>query len=278
MFNKRNTPQKDLTPEDLYLDIEGESVSYVAERSFRPTVSIVGGLALIVLVLLWSYTLKLQTISGQRAEELSYANTYIEPQRGKIFSADGTLLASNSPAFDVIIFPNHLPQSLDATVTSLAQVLDVDESTIRERIKANQDKKQFTLVDNISTENAIQMQTEKKIEGVVLKKHQKRNYRYSKVFAHILGYTGKISRKQQKEFESYLLNDTIGKRGIEQVYERRLHGEYGVRAPLDTDQIRKEPVPGQSLQLTIDSEFQKSTYDKLQQIIRKDENIDKGIA
>ena len=62
-----------------------------------------------------------------------------------------------------------------------------------------------------------------------------RQYHYGSLAAHVLGYTGKVTKE---EFDAkagspkpYTLNDEIGKSGIERVYEDDLAGIPGHHAP-----------------------------------------------
>ena len=53
-----------------------------------------------------------------------------------------------------------------------------------------------------------------------------REYVYGEEFAHVLGYTGEISPAELEEYLGlpYVAGDTVGKEGIERVYEEYVHG------------------------------------------------------
>jgi penicillin-binding protein 2 len=104
-----------------------------------------------------------------------------------------------------------------------------------------------------------------------------RQYHYGSLAAHVLGYTGKITKE---EFDAkaaspkpYTLNDEIGKSGVERVYEDDLRGTPGVKLlEVDTDgnTIRvipdgtTAPVPGDDLVLNIDIDLQATAEQALQ--------------
>ena len=47
-----------------------------------------------------------------------------------------------------------------------------------------------------------------------------REYPDSSIFSHILGYVGKVDKKDLVENSDYFLTDYIGKQGIEKSYEK----------------------------------------------------------
>lgn len=92
----------------------------------------------------------------------------------------------------------------------------------------------------------------------------RRVYLTSPAFAHILGYTGKVSAAEvQDETATYLPIDIVGRSGLEASYESTLRGRHGQKLfRINAQGERLSPlgespaVPGQSLVLTVDSELQ----------------------
>nr|WP_252187718.1 penicillin-binding transpeptidase domain-containing protein [Anaeromonas frigoriresistens] len=107
-----------------------------------------------------------------------------------------------------------------------------------------------------------------------------RYYPMGESAAHALGYLGKIS--QGPEIEKYInkldysRNDIIGKTGIEKEFEQFLKGEDGYRT-VEVDAFGnthrtiegEAPIPGNNIQLTIDSDLQKIAEDSLKEAIEK---------
>ncbi|MEG1595710.1 MAG: penicillin-binding transpeptidase domain-containing protein [Lachnospiraceae bacterium] len=136
-----------------------------------------------------------------------------------------------------------------------------------------------TIATDVSekTVAAIKENSEK-MQGVTISEDTIRKYVDSKYFAHIIGYTGKISQTEYDELHakdtSYSLTDTIGKSGVEQVMEQQLQGKKG-REKFYVDNLgkvvevmeRKEATTGNDLYLSIDKELQKTVYDLLEQEI-----------
>ncbi|HLD81622.1 MAG TPA: penicillin-binding protein 2, partial [Patescibacteria group bacterium] len=92
--------------------------------------------------------------------------------------------------------------------------------------------------------------------------------------AHILGYIGTITEEEFKNIntDNYLLDDKIGKTGIEYSYEDILRGTMGQKQ-VEVDALGKEKktiaqddqIPGKNIFLTIDSESQL----KLERVLRE---------
>ena len=113
------------------------------------------------------------------------------------------------------------------------------------------------------------------IPGVNITQTTKRIYNDSFYFAHIIGYTGKISDEQMTELNGkitdennkYALNDIVGKTGVEASMELELSGNKGYdRVIVDTTGKvlsvidEKKGVAGNDVYLTIDSDLQKGIY------------------
>ncbi len=122
------------------------------------------------------------------------------------------------------------------------------------------------------------------LRGVNIAEDTIRVYIDDPSMSHILGYTGKISNEELVELNEaeavntwhheYELNDMVGKAGIEQVMERALQGTKG-RQTIFVDNLGRvteaaeqtNPVAGNDLYLTIDSDLQSAIYKILEQKI-----------
>ncbi|MCD7866126.1 MAG: peptidoglycan glycosyltransferase [Clostridiales bacterium] len=114
------------------------------------------------------------------------------------------------------------------------------------------------------------------LQGVEVSEDTKRVYDYPEYFSHIIGYTGKISTDEYTELsesdDSYTLNDTVGKAGIEQEMELELQGVKGSET-VYVNNVGKvlevkdstEPSAGNDVYLSIDANLQIVVYDLLEQ-------------
>lgn len=151
--------------------------------------------------------------------------------------------------------------------------------TIRYAMSANSFQKYIsTTVATGVSEKTVAVVTENKdvLQGVDITEDTVRKYIGDKSLSHILGYTGKISQTELDELGSdgsdYVLNDVVGKAGIEKVMEKELQGTKGSKT-VYVDNLGKvietsdeiEPVAGNDLHLTIDADLQKAIYDIIEQ-------------
>jgi penicillin-binding protein 2 len=136
-----------------------------------------------------------------------------------------------------------------------------------------------TIATNISDESVAYISEHtSELQGVEIIDDTIRKYNNSVYFASILGYTGKISAEEyetlSEEDDSYTLNDIIGKAGIEQYMDTVLKGEKGYEK-LYVDYLgktveiieREDPVSGNDVYLSIDSDLQIAVYHLLEQEI-----------
>ena len=85
----------------------------------------------------------------------------------------------------------------------------------------------------------------------------------------IFGYLGKVTQ-EEVDTKKYFLDDYIGRTGIEENYENQLRGTYGEELT-EVDSLgksqkvlaTKNPIPGNDLTLSIDSELQNILYQSL---------------
>ena len=147
-----------------------------------------------------------------------------------------------------------------------------------------------TVATDVSAETvAVIMENASELEGVSIEEDTIRKYNYPYYFTHILGYTGKISQAELEELiqqnDSYTMNDTVGKSGIEQIMELELQGKKGSET-IYVDNLGKvinttdyvEPQAGNHVYLTIDKDLQVAAYNILEQklagiIISKMRNV-----
>jgi len=143
-----------------------------------------------------------------------------------------------------------------------------------------------TVASNISQKTvAMIMENSQSLPGVTIVEDTVRRYVDSKYFAHVLGYTGKISSDEMETFnaemealgksgDTYSINDVVGKSGIEAYLETTLQGEKGYEKVVVDNmgkvlsiEERREPSAGQDVYLTIDKDLTKVVYNVLEQLL-----------
>ncbi len=138
---------------------------------------------------------------------------------------------------------------------------------------------QITVASNV-TDKTVAAVNESSAEllGVEIQQQTHRVYEDSLYFAHIIGYTGRISAEQleamNSEKEYYNSTDVVGKAGLEKKYEEILGGTKGsetvsVNTGGKVVEVinHTDPIAGNDIYLTIDSDLQRSTYHILEKKI-----------
>lgn len=139
----------------------------------------------------------------------------------------------------------------------------------------------ITIAINVSDKTvAAVKENSERLPGSNVLQETHRVYADSKYFSHILGYTGLISQEALEEIkangqvDNYTLTDQVGKAGLEKEYETYLHGIKGYEKVTVNESNRVlevkdtvEPVAGNDIYLTIDSELTKATYDLIEKEI-----------
>lgn len=152
--------------------------------------------------------------------------------------------------------------------------------TIRYAMSANSYQKFIptNVATDVNTETVANiLENLDELPGAAIEEDTIRVYEDSIYFAHILGYTGKISKEELETLNTeggreYTLTDMVGKSGIEQSMEGYLRGVNGSETiyvdnvgKVIESQDRVEPIAGNNLYLNIDYDLQVATYNILEQ-------------
>ena len=182
----------------------------------------------------------------KKAEALHERERDIKAARGEIIDCNGTVLATNKTVCTISVIHSQIKDP-ERVIRSLSELLDMDEEAVRKR------------VEKVSSIERIQTNVEKEIGdkirdlelvGVKVDEDFKRYYPYHELASTVLGFTG---------------GDNQGIIGLEVKYEDWLAGTDGKiltvtdARGVELDKIaedRLEPVPGKTLQLSMDYNIQ----------------------
>lgn len=262
----------DITPEDLFLDRDGNSALYIDNLDNYKHLIFLGLIVVLAIGLFWFRVFQLQfgnTKEQDLVESRIISKNYIKPLRGNVYDRNGIILAYNEVVFSLVFKLELLPKEEELknkVIQDIISFFNLNENIITEAINSNESE--VVLLDNISQEQSITFEvSQDKYPGFELKRSSLRKYPDAQYFAHLIGYTGKLSETDIANNPRYLRDDIIGKKGIEKVYESKLKGEYGVVNPRNSDIPIKSVQNGESIQLTIDSELQKVLQDSIQEVL-----------
>jgi penicillin-binding protein 2 len=251
---------------------------------FRGRVLAASAAVLVCFLLLASRLVWLQIVRHEDLDEQAEANRTaivpIVPNRGLILDRNGIVLATNYSAYTLEITPSRLTRPLDAVVDELARVIDIQQRDRRRFKKLLEESKSIDSVPlrtKLSDEEVARFTVQRfRFPGVEIKARLFRNYPCGELASHAIGYIGRINQPEKKQIEdwpedeqsNYRGTEYIGKLGIEQSFEKQLHGVTGVEQ-IETSAggraVRKlastPATPGNTVKLSIDIKLQKLVED-----------------
>lgn len=247
-------------------------------HKFRIRLAISAGFVLILFLVLYVRFYYLQVTQQEHYHTLAEANRIsispLVPNRGLIYDRNGKVLAQNYSAYTLEIVPSKF-QDLEATLDELATVIEItptDRQRFKKLMKESKRFKSLPIRNRLTdVEIASFAANRYRFPGIEIKARVLRQYPEKEIVSHVVGYISRINDKdlEQLEFNGELNNyrgsHHIGKIGIEQSYEKQLHGISGFEE-VETDAIgrsirvlsRTPPVPGNNLILSLDLGLQEA--------------------
>ena len=189
----------------------------------------------------------------RRALGQQLRDTVVPADRGRIYSADGVLLAANSSCWTLRASPREMPaDKLELAAHGLAQILELDEAALLEKFsdRTSNDCLLRYRVERATADAVRDFCEENEITGIRINQDSKRWYPQGEFLASVLGFTNV---------------DNAGVSGLELEYNEQLTGQNGVvltavnawgytlEQSYETEHF---PVEGSSLWLTIDANIQ----------------------
>ena len=195
------------------------------------------------------------------------------PARGVIYDRNGEILAHNVPITNLSIVKEHTDDLTDL-IERIKLLIEIDESDVSEfhqRLARRKPYEPTPLKYDLSEhEQAIIAVNEYMLDGIEISAKLKREYPQKDLFAHVIGYTGRINESDLQVINSsdYRGIDNIGKTGLEKFHESLLLGKVGnqnvetnARGRIMRTLSESPPKPGTDLMLTLDKELQLSAFE-----------------
>ncbi len=194
------------------------------------------------------------------------------PNRGLIIDRNGVVIAHNYSAFTLEITPKEVGE-VDPVIDALAGVVDIqpkDRKRFRKLLDERHDLESIPIRTRLTDEEVARFSVNRyRFPGVQINARLFRHYPNGEVASHVLGYIGRISERDKARLErdglaaNYSGSDYIGKVGLEEKYEKELHGVTGFEQ-VETDAggravrtlRRILPVSGNNLHLALDLRLQ----------------------
>jgi penicillin-binding protein 2 len=250
---------------------------------FKRRVFVIGLVVLTAFGLLCARLVYLQVTRhedlAEQAESNRTAIVPVVPNRGLILDRNGIVLASNYSAYTLEITPSKVAD-LEETIDTLGEVVDITPRDRRRFKRLREDSRSFDSVPirtRLSDEEVARFAAQRyRFPGVEIKARLFRNYPNGETASHVLGYIGRINQAEKTAMEdwededqaNYKGTEYIGKLGVEQSYEKTLHGQTGVEQ-METSaggravrRLAGHPAtPGNTVMLSIDIKLQRLVED-----------------
>lgn len=238
-----------------------------------------GLLSLVLFGIIIFRLVMLQIVEFEHFDSLSNRNRVdiepLPPQRGLIYDRNGVLLAENIPTFSLELIPEKV-QNLDETIAELAELLSLtaeDIDAFNERRIRHRAFEEIVVRNQLNQrEVALFSVNRHRFPGVDVVGRLIRHYPQGPLFAHAVGYVGRINQQETQVIDRQNYKGTlqIGKTGVEKQYEDLLHGTVGYRQVETNVQGRtvrelfSEPATaGQDLYLHLDINLQQAAAEAL---------------
>jgi len=232
---------------------------------------LVGLLAIIAVALtvllgrLW----QLQVAQGAEWRDQAESNRLrrlpLEAPRGLVVDAEGRVLLTNRPTFQLLVFPEEIEDEA-RTISFLTRIGVANGDELRARLaKAGKSSHLPTVIADNLTWSQMAAVAAHRAEYSELEVHPstRRAIPVGAAAAHLVGQLGEVSPRQLAETPSLRPGQLVGRSGLERAYEDRLGGQPGnmvvvvdaVGRQMSTVK-EEQPVPGESIAVTVDLDVQ----------------------
>jgi penicillin-binding protein 2 len=203
--------------------------------------------------------------------------TTLPAVRGQIKDRKGRVLATTRPSYDLHVAPDQLQPDTWARVrASLGSEAGELPGWDALRADPRRSRERWIMVaEDIPRDVMATLETSLDNPGVKIVASPRRHYPSGVLAAHALGYMNEVSAEEvrTRKDEGYRAGDLIGRTGLERQWEPYLRGQKGFekvvvdrrglrRIDLRIEDIvegpvRQEPIPGNTVVLTLDADAQK---------------------
>ena len=250
------------------------------QQQFRVRIGVLGALVLMMFAVLLARFAWLQIAQHEHYHTLAESNRIsivpATPGRGVITDRNGVELAYNYTGHTLEITPSKAGD-VEAAIEGLSRIIEISARDKRRFKQLREESKSFEglpIRSRLSDEEIARFAAQRyRFPGVEIKARLFREYPQGELFSHVVGYIGRINQKELDKLEesgdiaNYRGTDYIGKMGLEQSYEKHLHGTTGVEQ-VEIDSAgravrllsRTPPVSGANLVLKLDANLQSLVY------------------
>ena len=257
----------------------------------HPVFAVLRALVILLFGILVVQLVRLQVIQGdeyaQRAEINALREVQMPAARGLILDREGRPLVLNAARFSAAIVPGDLPERGEVGIfRQLERVTGVQTEEIERKVLAGIELRgpfePVVIKPDVDEETALVLrELEPVTPGLKLLMEPTREYLAGPLLSHMLGYVGPMSEDEYEELKDhgYLVQDHVGKTGVEFTYESVVRGRPGKKL-VEVDALGRElkviserrSLDGSNLVVTIDLDLQKAVKETLEQYTAEGDN------
>lgn len=216
---------------------------------------------------------ELQLVQGaynrQRAENNRIRPISVAATRGQILDRNGKIFAASRVSRSVYLWPKERSaKDWQEIAATLGPIVKLPAAEIIKKI------------DAVGYRSALPVRISKDIDvgtfvalgeqantlrGVEIRVESSRDNPHQQLAAHLLGYVGEATLDQLKANPAYPMGMIVGQMGVEKLANSTLEGVWGnrlIEVNAKGEEIQdlgvKDPIPGKSVQLTLDLDMQKT--------------------
>ena len=191
--------------------------------------------------------------------------------RGEIVDRNERGLAMNGSVYEVGIVPAEMEGNESAILQQVSSALQLSADEIKKKLNQSWVQPDYLVpVKKISIEETELVERLEAIPSVSVNTADERVYPYGEAAAHLIGYVGPVSAEdlEKNKGKGYTAEDSIGKRGLEQLLEERLKGKPGAKVYIQAENGEEKVIAeqqaeeGETITLTIDAELQSDIFKK----------------
>ena len=218
---------------------------------------------------LWFLQVLASPVLTREANQNQVRLVPIEPPRGEILDRNGNILVGNRPSTVLLIDRRGMGDQVEQVLYRVSTLLHVHAQDIVDRLNSVKylPYQPVPVAEDVPQRDVFYIAEHPKLfPGVSYAVQPFREYPNGDNAAQILGYLGEVTQQQLADpnFKAYLPGELVGQSGLENSYERFLHGTDGTReiqvnaqgTVLDPNFNIRPPVPGDNLVLSIDRNVQ----------------------
>jgi penicillin-binding protein 2 len=213
-----------------------------------------------------------QVVQHEKFREMAENNHQrqlgLRAPRGVIYDRNEKVLVENRDSFVISLVREH-SRDLDRTIRTLARVVNVDATVVRDGIQRRRTEPLYRPIpiveDATLAQVAAVMARRIELPEVLVERVPARRYPSDAMAAHVFGYVSEATEIQLAK-DGLHGGDVVGQAGFEKVYNKLLMGVDGSRRVVVNSvgrEIRKieevQPIGGRRVQLTIDLDVQRAT-------------------